>query len=121
MSKSGSRLMVVNTHLGFRAPERKRHVGELLDGLSWHRTSAVVVAGDLNSGPKSAAWQALYEGGLRDPEPGSGPMFPAWEPAKRIDALLVSADVQVSDYRVVSTRGVERATDHRPVLAVLDV
>lgn len=120
-SKGGSRLMVVNTHLGLRAPERKRHAGELLAGLSWLPTPAVVVAGDLNSGPKSDAWRALHEGGLRDPDPQSGPTFPAWEPAKRIDALLVSADVQVNEYRVVTTRGVERATDHRPVLALLGV
>jgi endonuclease/exonuclease/phosphatase family metal-dependent hydrolase len=121
VSKSGSRLMVLSTHLGLRAPERARHARELLAGLAWHETRSLVVAGDLNSGPKSEVWQVLHEGGLRDPDPRSGPTFPAWEPVKRIDALLVSADVEVTDYRVVSTPGVERATDHRPVLAVVEV
>ena len=121
VSKSGSRLMVVSTHLGLRAQERKRHAGELLAGLSWVPTPHIVLAGDLNSGPKSEPWLILHQGGLRDPDPRSGPTFPAWEPVKRIDALLISGDVRVTDYRVVTMRGVERATDHRPVLAVLDV
>ncbi len=79
------------------------------------------MAGDLNAGPKSEAWRVLRGGGLRDPDPKSGPTFPAWEPAKRIDAVLVSEPVRVTAYRVVDLPGVERASDHRPVLAVLDV
>lgn len=121
VAKSGSRLMVVSTHLGLRAAERKRHAVELLAGLSWAPARHVVVAGDLNSGAGSEVWRALHDAGLRDPGPASGPTFPAWEPVKRIDALLVSADVRVVDYRVVNARGVERASDHRPVFAVLDV
>lgn len=121
VSKGGSRLMVLSTHLGLRAAERSRHAEEVLAGLSWSPVAEVVVGGDLNSGPASDAWRVLHDGGLRDPDPRSGPTFPAWEPVKRIDALLVSAGVQVVDYRVINTPGVHRASDHRPVLAVVDV
>jgi len=121
VSKEGARLMVVSTHLGLRADERKRHAAELLAGLHWAPTADVVLGGDLNAGPGSPAWRTLHAGGLRDPEPSSGPTFPAQEPVKRIDALLVSPGVQVVKYRVVDAPDVERATDHRPVLAVVEV
>lgn len=119
--KETSRLLVVSTHLGLRAGERKRHVTELLAGLPNLPADHVVVGADWNSGPRSEAWSVLHSGGLVDPRPDGGPTFPAWEPEKRIDALLVSARVRVLDYRVVDLAGVERASDHRAVLAVLDV
>ncbi|MGH8970457.1 MAG: endonuclease/exonuclease/phosphatase family protein, partial [Actinomycetes bacterium] len=77
--------------------------------------------GDLNEAPGQRAWTALHDGGLRDPDPASGPTFPATAPRKRIDAVLVSDEVEVVDYRVVDEPGVARASDHRPVLAVLRV
>ncbi len=119
--KSGSRLMVVSTHLGLRGEERKRHAHELLAGLSWASAGGVVLAGDLNAGPGSVVWQTLHQGGLRDPDPAAGPTFPAWEPTKRIDAVLVSPEVTVLVYDVVDLPRVERASDHRPVLAVVEV
>ncbi|MDQ1624820.1 MAG: hypothetical protein QOJ49_318, partial [Actinomycetota bacterium] len=42
-------------------------------------------------------------------------------PRKRIDAVLASGDVTVSDYGVLDGPAVERASDHRPLLAVLRV
>lgn len=121
VAKAGSRLLVASTHFGLRAEERKRHAGELLSGIGRMPAEHVVVGADWNAVPGTAVWQALHAGGLSDPRPKSAPTFPAWDPEKRIDALLVSAGVRVAEYRVVDVPGVDRASDHRPVLGVLDV
>jgi endonuclease/exonuclease/phosphatase family metal-dependent hydrolase len=53
---------------------------------------------------------------MRDLGPGSGGTFPASVPTKRIDGAFATSDVELVDYQVVDTPGVERASDHRPVL-----
>ncbi len=121
VTKGGVEVLVVSAHLGLDAAERVQHAGEVLDLLGQSESRHVVLAGDLNSRPGSEPWRVLHAGGLRDGGPDSGPTFSATDPRKRIDAVLVSPDVGVLDYRVVHEPGVERATDHLPVLAVLDL
>lgn len=121
VTTGGVEVLVVSAHLGLEAAERVQHAGEVLDLLGQVGARQVVLAGDLNSRPRSDPWRVLHDGGLRDGDPEGGPTFSATDPRKRIDAVLVSPDVQVIDYSVVDRSGVERATDHLPVLAVLDV
>ena len=84
-------------------------------------TAHALAAGDLNERPGRPAWAALAASGLRDAGPGGGPTYPAGAPAKRIDGVVASAGVEVLDYRVVDAAGVERASDHRPVLVTVRV
>ncbi|MDQ1584772.1 MAG: hypothetical protein QOH80_137 [Actinomycetota bacterium] len=121
VSRSGARLLVASVHLGLDAHERVGHAAEILDLLGRVGAPNAVLAGDLNEPPGSPAWQALERGGFRDLRPGSGSTFPAVGPRKRIDAVLASGDVTVSEYRVMDGPVVERASDHRPLLAVLRV
>ena len=121
VSRSGGRLLVASTHLGLDRQERAGHAGEVLTLLGEIEAPHAVVAGDLNEPPSGQAWAVLHAGGLRDLGRGSGETFPARSPRKRIDAVLGSAGVEVVDYRVVDVPGVERASDHRPVLAVIQV
>ena len=121
VSQSDARLVVVATHLGLRADERARHARELLSGLAQLPADDIVAGADWNAVPGSQSWRTLHAGGLLDPAPGAGPTFPATSPVKRIDAVLVSRGVRVVDYRVVDEPGVERASDHRPVLALIDL
>lgn len=119
--KSGTRLLVVSMHMSLDADERRVHAGEVLSLLGQLGEEHVVLAGDLNELPGQPAWQAYAEGGLRDADPSSGPTYPSGVPHKRIDGVLVSDGVEVVSQRVVDEPGVERATDHRPVLAVVRV
>jgi endonuclease/exonuclease/phosphatase family metal-dependent hydrolase len=80
-----------------------------------------VLAGDFNEVPGKPAWRAFQAGGLRDLGPESGVTFPARGPRKRIDGILGSPGIAAVEYRVVDDPLVERASDHRPVLAVLQV
>lgn len=121
VSRSGARLLVASTHLGLDRKERAVHAQEVLTLLAGVAAPHAVLAGDLNEKPGGQAWRALDDGGLRDLGPGSGPTFPAAAPRKRIDAVLGSPGVEAVDYRVVDLPGVERASDHRPVLALLQV
>ena len=121
VSRPGGRLLVASAHLGLDAQERAGHAAEVLSLLGEVTAAHAVVAGDLNEPPGRPGWTVLHDGGLRDLGPGSEPTFPATTPHKRIDAVLGSAGVEVLDYRVVDQPGVARASDHRPVLAVLGV
>lgn len=119
--KRGARIAVASLHLPLPEEQRLDHVTRALEVLRAGREQHSFAAGDLNERPGGAAWQALEDSGLRDLGPKSGPTFPAAEPAKRIDGAFASDAVEVVDYRVVDEPGVERASDHRPLLAVVRV
>jgi endonuclease/exonuclease/phosphatase family metal-dependent hydrolase len=121
VARSGERLLVASTHLGLKAEERAEHAGEVVTLLRQVPAPHAVVAGDFNEPPGKPAWRAFQAGGLRDLGPESGVTFPARSPRKRIDGILGSTGVAAVEYRVIDDPLVERASDHRPVLAVLQV
>lgn len=121
VTKAGARLVVASVHLPLDAQQRLDHALQVLQVLERVGGPHALAAGDVNELPGHAAWQALHDGGLRDLGPHSGPTFPADKPAKRIDAVFASEQVEVLDYRVVDEPGVERASDHRPVLVTVAV
>lgn len=121
------RFGVVGMHLGLSAAGRARDVGEVLATVRSLGAIPTVVAGDLNEHPGGPSWTALGAAGLRDAgaEPGT-PTFPARAPRARIDAVFVPTHrVKVSDCGVPDDPelrdGLARATDHLPVLAVLEL
>jgi len=75
----------------------------------------------VNERPGHAAWQAFADSGMRDLAPGSGPTFPARAPDRRIDGVFGTDGLVVRSAEVVSAPGVERASDHRPVLVTIGV
>ena len=114
---------VGSVHLGLTAREREAHaheLGHLLAGLP-----LPILAGDLNETSTGAAWSALTGGALTDAyvrvPAGGERTYPAVAPAKRIDAVLVGAEIGVRACGVPLVREdlLARATDHRPVLADL--
>ena len=121
VARSGERLLVASTHLGLKAEERAEHAAEVVTLLRQVPAPHAVVAGDFNEAPGKPAWRAFQAGGLRDLGPESGVTFPARGPRKRIDGILGSVGVAAVEYRVIDDPLVERASDHRPVLAVVQV
>ena len=83
----------------------------------------VVVAGDLNEPPDGPSWQRLRQAGFVDHGSKKWRTFPADQPEKRIDALLVRGDVTVVAHGDPGVRDelLAAGSDHRPVLAVLDL
>jgi len=121
VSRSGARLAVASMHLPLDPPTRLDHAHKVLQVLGASGAPHSLAAGDVNERPGHAAWQALHDGGLRDLGPGSGPTFPATVPVKRIDGVFASEEVEVTGYRVLDLPGVERASDHRPILVTVRV
>lgn len=128
----GRRLVVASTHLGLSADERPVHAAEVLGHLDTLATrydvSGVVLAGDLNEVPGGPAWQAFAAAAFRDAyaeAPHGGELtFPAARPDKRIDAVLVRGELRVAAAGVpeeVDAATYAAATDHRPVVADLEL
>ncbi|RKS74629.1 endonuclease/exonuclease/phosphatase family metal-dependent hydrolase [Actinomadura pelletieri DSM 43383] len=128
----GARLVAASTHLDLRDGPRLRHVREILDHLDRVRDrhrAPVVLAGDINEEPGGASWDVLT-GRFRDAyavaPSGDASTFSARDPRRRIDAVFADPAVGVTACGVPTgddalTADYPKATDHRPLLAVLDV
>ena len=117
--KRGARLAVASLHLPLPETERLDHVTRALAVLRAGGVAHALAGGDLNERPGRTAWSFLETQGMRDLGPHSGPTFPAVRPEKRIDGVFATDDVELVDYQVVDAAGVERASDHRPVLVTV--
>lgn len=120
-SVRGARFTLSGSHLATDPNERPDQAAVWKAALA--RLEAPLIAGgDLNEGPGGGAWRTVADGLLDAATPGGGgllPTFPATLPSRRLDALFVSPDVQVSRYEVIETDQARRASDHLPVLADL--
>jgi endonuclease/exonuclease/phosphatase family metal-dependent hydrolase len=113
---------VVGCHLSLARDRRLAEVRRVLDVAATLR-GPVVLAGDLNEPPDGPSWGLLRAAGFVDHGDSAWPTFPAGAPRSRIDALLVRGDVRVAH---VGDPGVDpvllrEASDHRPVLGVLEL
>ena len=113
---------VVSCHLSLDEERRRGEVLraiEVADGLR----GPVVLAGDLNEPPTGPSWAALRRAGFVDHGARDWRTFPSSDPDRRIDALLVRGAAEVLHH---GDPGVDpdllaAASDHRPVLAELEV
>jgi endonuclease/exonuclease/phosphatase family metal-dependent hydrolase len=113
---------VVACHLSLDRARRAVEVEQVLQTANRLR-GVVIVAGDLNERPDGPSWQRLRQAGYRDHGSGDWKTFPADQPDRRIDALLVRGDAALlrHGHPSVDTRILTRASDHRPVLAELRI
>jgi endonuclease/exonuclease/phosphatase family metal-dependent hydrolase len=117
---------LVNTHLGLTQKERSKQVDELLSErwLSDLPTKEpIIIAGDLNAGPKSEAMKRLTkllhcaQTLAEDHRPQK--TFASVLPLRRIDHILVSRHFRVDSVTVPKTHTTAVASDHLPVCAEL--
>jgi endonuclease/exonuclease/phosphatase family metal-dependent hydrolase len=119
----GAPLTAVAAHLGLVDGERGLHARELTDHLAGIH-GPLILGADVNEGPDGPAtrWIAerFFDGGAHK---GTGPRetFPARGPTIRIDYLFVNEAVSVIRSWVPSSAAATEASDHRPVLAEMDV
>lgn len=123
LRRTGERLAAVSAHLGLSPREREQHARELTDVLAGIE-GPLVVGIDLNEGMESPAarWigERLFDAFLR-PDGRSELTFPARLPTARIDFLFMSESIRALRSWVASSPAVGLASDHRPVLADLEV
>jgi endonuclease/exonuclease/phosphatase family metal-dependent hydrolase len=97
----GGQLVVLNTHIDASREDfyRRQEMARLLQ-LATHSIGELriptILGGDLNAEPGSAVMEMLRASPLRDAWPecgrGNGLTFPAHQPVKRIDYLLLPAN-----------------------------
>lgn len=124
VSVHGARFGIASMHLDLDATERLKHVPEVFDFLARLGDVPVILAGDVNEQPHEPAWQALaarlvdaYEAA---PD-GPGNTYSATNPHKRIDGIFVDRRIEVMSCGVPQVEGLQQASDHLPLLAVLRI
>jgi endonuclease/exonuclease/phosphatase family metal-dependent hydrolase len=116
-------VLVYNMHLGLAGSERGEQLLRFFNSHPFagvHQTTPLVVGGDLND-----LWGTL---GIRFLEPQGlvrvgalANTFPAAFPLRPLDALFVRGAIKVSHWQVPHSALATRASDHRPIVADIDV
>ncbi|NND85443.1 MAG: hypothetical protein HKN46_09880 [Acidimicrobiia bacterium] len=108
---------VVSVHLAGSLDERMAQA-RLLDELFTDGDHPVVLAGDFNGRPDDAVVQALGRRWSILPKSGARFTYPADEPDREIDFVMIPPDGQLRPVRHVVTHE-PLASDHRPLVADL--
>lgn len=111
----GSTLALINTHLSIVAAERPAQIAAIADDLD---DDDVILAGDFNCTPWSAAIRRLH-GTLRSATRRTR-SWPARLPIVPIDHILYGGRLAVIEAGSWTAGGARRASDHLPVVAVLE-
>jgi endonuclease/exonuclease/phosphatase family metal-dependent hydrolase len=119
MRASGREIVVAGIHFYRTEEERMAQARRTAEILEPH-TVPVVLAGDFNSLPGSPVMEFLAQGWAVPAKEDPSYTFPADDPAREIDFILVRPQdgFTVLEYRVL---GESVASDHRPVLMVVEI
>lgn len=114
-------LTFLNTHLQHDDNETREKQVAKIDELFGTAEGAFVLTGDLNAAPGSAPIKALTKNWTFATEPGGAGLLtiPSDAPRQQIDYVLFRP---AGKFKVVEAKVIEEkvASDHRPVLAVLE-
>ena len=122
----GARFVIAGTHLDGVEEPRLRHIDELhraLDAFALPNVPALV-AGDINDQPGSVAWDRLTRRGIDAAAVqsiGDSMTNQPRTPTRRIDAIFAGAGFIVRTTEAVDSPDVNAASDHRPVVAELEL
>lgn len=112
--KHADALRVFVAHLSLTPAGRKRQAEYLAEVIGDARH--VVVMGDLNCEPDAAALKPLFDATRLRPAPHL-PTFPAWDPTRSIDQILLTPDLHLRCYEVLGLH----VSDHLPVAAEIEL
>jgi endonuclease/exonuclease/phosphatase family metal-dependent hydrolase len=120
----GVRCRVASVHLSTDAAERQQHLDPLWSALRPADEPPLVVAGDLNEdpgGPVHTAFADRLQDCYSVAGSGVGDTSPAAAPNRRIDAVFAARSITVKACEAIAIGSASRASDHLPVLAVLEL
>jgi endonuclease/exonuclease/phosphatase family metal-dependent hydrolase len=121
VSRGGQSCVVASFHLGLDADERVRHRRELVGLVDRFDADVTILGGDVNEDPGRPTWEALTADFTDAAGSDATLTFPTRRPDRRIDGIFVRGPATVASYRVVDDADVAIASDHRPVVADLDL
>ena len=119
--KAGVWCTVASVHLGLDAGERPRHRREILGLVNRYESPVTILAGDFNETPDMPTWQAFAAEFTDAGATADAPTFSARNPRRRIDGVFVRGPAVVESCWVVGGADAEVASDHRPVVADLEI
>ena len=114
---AGLRATVVSVHLGLGAAERLEQAHVVRQATMRWPDQPLVIAGDLNERPTEHAFRVLAEGMQDAGAAEDAPTFPARGASQAHRRVLVDPRLRVVSCRTLD--GLERATDHCPVIVDL--
>lgn len=119
----GRPLDVCGTHLGLPSAERRRQVAQLDEVLADadERNDDVlqILMGDLNEWrPRTRFMRTVRQ---RFPWLSRNVTFPARRPVIALDRIAVRGNVRSVNFRRLDTPPADRASDHRPLLAEIEL
>lgn len=118
---SGESLLLLATHLDFRADDAERlaSANVINDLVAKHNQLPALLAGDLNATPNSSTLQAFASHWNRSNDQVM-PTVPVTQPSQQIDFILYRPK---ASWKVIETQVLDEqvASDHRAILAVLDL
>ncbi|MGC3996137.1 MAG: endonuclease/exonuclease/phosphatase family protein [Anaeromyxobacter sp.] len=124
---AGTRLHLFAAHLGLHWRERRRQAAALLSADILRDAALahpLVLVGDFNSPSHRSAVPRWLRRQLSDAALAArneAPTFPARFPLLRLDHVYVSSALRVLAVEVIRTPLARRASDHLPLLAVLEL
>jgi endonuclease/exonuclease/phosphatase family metal-dependent hydrolase len=122
LAKNGVPFAAASIHLGLDAAQRERHLADVLDlvdGLVDRLDHGpIVIAGDINESSEGPAWAALASVYTDVGAGDNTATFSVRNPRHRIDGIFVRG-LTVESYHVVNSPDVQKASDHRPIMAEL--
>lgn len=106
-------LRIFICHLALAPQGRKKQVEYLAEVIGPARHA--IVMGDFNCEPNAAALQPLFDRTRLRPAPHL-PSFPAWDPVRCIDQIILTPALRVRRYEVLGLH----VSDHLPVAAEIE-
>ena len=119
----GTDVAVASTHLSLDDAERRAQAALAVGHLTAFGVPAVL-AGDVNEDPDGPAWRALdaaFADAYAAAPAGDGLTSTAEHPRRRIDGIFVDRRLRVVSCGVPDVPGIVAASDHRPLLATVEV
>lgn len=119
LPNTGKEVVFSGIHF-YRTEEERMAQARTLTGVLANESGIVILAGDFNSLPGSPVMEFLGTSFEVVEKRGDAFTFPADEPAREIDFILVRPEtaVEVLEHRVLDERV---ASDHRPIFLVLEI
>ncbi len=118
----GKPLRIVSTHFQHNVPEDRVAQAKAVNALFTFKDETIptILAGDMNAKPEEEPVQILLEKWTNAIDKEATPTVPATDPKSRIDYIFYRP---AGAFKVLETRVVPEsiASDHRPVLAVLEI
>ena len=117
---SGPELLFVSTHLDHEMEAVRKEQAQRLNAILTTNQAPIILCGDFNAGPESGTMQVFSADWVDAASAAPQPTIPAPTPTRRIDYILLRPH---QSWRLIETKVLEEplASDHRPVLAVVEL